>query len=57
MISFMLMFGIPAGMPGMTTSPGFMPGLHGPTHFASMTVVASCMPIIGGLYFDLISPR
>jgi uncharacterized membrane protein len=37
-----------SGMPGIDTSPAFWPALQAPNHFASMRVVASRMPAIGG---------
>lgn len=37
-----------AGMPGMITSPGFWPALHGPSQRASWTIFISFMPCCGG---------
>ena len=43
--------------PGIVMSPGRWPGKHAPSHFASITVFPSYMPIIGGSYFVMLSIR
>ena len=56
----MLMLGIPSGIPGipfMLTSPGRCPGVLGPSHFASIVMLFSRIPRMGGSKVVLLSMR